>query len=157
MPQILLEGMQLSYIDKVYDGENPFELGIELQGETVDPLTREPVNVKYFLFEVLERCVELARHAGKKPVYFGYHITAEPMTWDQATTLNINKTMGLPISVTAYHAYSDLTGYLWTTVRAENKEGHDVYQAILSDVERCQRQSEQVYITLLCRVGDCDE
>lgn len=137
--QFLLEKGKLGYIDKSYDGENPYEIGVTVETHVNGLWSDSPQTMDYYLFELLEQISERYRQwknntpekeQSKYFVYMGYHVTNAPMSWDEAQNIQIAKTLGVPVDSQIYHSYSDLTGYLWTNVRIRDGEGHDVYDEI---------------------------
>jgi hypothetical protein len=139
--RFLLEQAKLVYVDKEYDGEHVGGTGVRIP-LAVSSLWSDVQEYKeYYLFEILEDIANRYRNwlASTKNqqdyfVYFGYHISDVPMTWDEAQTHNLAKTLGVPYNAHIYHRYSDLTGYLWTTVDIKDNKGHDVYREITQQI-----------------------
>lgn len=135
--RFLLEKALLCSVYKEAKGESFDELGVEI------PLDRQgfwddtEATMQYHLYELLEQIADRYRDWRRKTkdhdkyfVYFGYHITDRPMTWDECDELYTATVLGAPVDVSVYHSYSDLTGYLWTNVYVKNGEGHDVHKEI---------------------------
>lgn len=135
--RFLLEKALLCSVYKEASGESIDELGVEI------PLAHEgfwsdtAATVQYHLFELLAQIANRYRDwqrntkdKDKYFVYFGYHITDRAMAWNECEELYTAKTLGAPIDANVYHSYSDLTGYLWSTVYAKNDQGHDVHKEI---------------------------
>jgi hypothetical protein len=135
--RFLLENTKLTYVDKEYAGEHVGGYGVRIP-LAVSSLWSDVQEYKeYYLFEILEDISN--RYRGWKSstknqqdyfVYFGYHISDVPMSWDEAQTHNLAKTLGVPCNTRIYHSYSDLTGYLWTSINIKDEQGHDVYKEI---------------------------
>ena len=141
--RFLLEKALLCNVYKEAKGESFDELGVEI------PLDRQgfwddtEATVQYHLYELLEQIADRYRDWRRKTkdqdkyfVYFGYHITDRPMTWDECDELYTATVLGAPVDVSVYHSYSDLTGYLWTNVYVKNGDGHDVHKEIAKAVNQ---------------------
>lgn len=61
-------------------------------------------------------------------VYFGYHVTDAPMTWEECEEAHAAQLLGVPTYLHAYDCYSDLTGYLWTSYSEGG--GHNVLKEL---------------------------
>lgn len=130
----LLEKGKCCYTDREYRGETPYEVGVSF---TQPSLWGEEVVTRY-LFELLEDISDkfgmwrkvIGKEKDQYFVYFGYHVTNVPMTWDECEELHAARVMGAPEKAGIHHHYSDLTGYLWTTVNILDGEGHNLYVEI---------------------------
>lgn len=134
-------------LDKDYEGASPYEPGIRIE----KPATTESDgwgisdSIEYdemYLFEVVKDIAERWEKFRRAhpdwqqlySVYFGWHVTSKPMTWDEASSQLVMKSMGIPEYLDVQHQFSDLTGYLWTNVYSQDSEGHDVYKEL---AEQC--------------------
>ena len=135
--RFLLEKALLCGVYKEARGETIDELGVRI------PLAHEgfwsdtDATAEYHLFELLEQIADrysnwqrVTKKQDKYFVYFGYHITDRAMTWEECDLQYTATVMGAPVQANVYHSYSDLTGYLWTTVNVKNGDGHDVHREI---------------------------
>lgn len=163
--KFLLEGAEICYPSYNYKGESPFEIGVRLK---LDPKTSlwsgvEPEYEEKYIFEILKEISDVFnrfkyennRWEKDYAVYFGYHLTSEPMTWDEAQENYIATVLGAPVSTYIYHSYSDLTGYLWTNINIEDQSGHDVYAEIKSMVEEKpvdEWPRKKLYLTMLFEI-----
>lgn len=146
--RFLLEKSQLTYVDKEYDGEHVGGVGVRIP-LAVSSLWSDVEEYKeYYLFEILEDIANRYRSWKSSTknqqdyfVYFGYHISDVPMSWDEAQTHNLAKTLGVPYNASIYHRYSDLTGYLWTTIDIKDEQGHDVYKEIQNQIRENTKES----------------
>lgn len=146
--RFLLEKAQLTYVDKEYDGEHVGGAGVRIP-LAVSSLWSDVEEYKeYYLFEILEDIANRYRSwriSTKNQqdyfVYFGYHVSDVPMSWDEAQTHNLAKTLGVPYNASIYHRYSDLTGYLWTTIDIKDEQGHDVYKEIQNQIRENIKES----------------
>lgn len=139
--RFLLEKAKLVYTDKVYDGEHVGGMGVRIPLAVTSLWDDTPEYKEYYLFEILEDIANRYRtwrNSTKNQqdyfVYFGYHITSIPMSWDEAQSHNVAKTIGIPYDAHIYHRYSDLTGYLWTEVHIKDERGHNVYKEIMNQI-----------------------
>lgn len=162
--KLLIEGAKIAYLDHQYEGESPCEPGIVLSSHThssywVDEPEVSKGEGKY-LFEILEE-IALAHRKWRFQhknnlddyhVFFGYHITSKPMTWEEAEEKYTAKVLGAPDDASIYHCRSDLTGYLWTEIHIEDSKGHDVYQEILSSLGGRWNVDYGKYITMLFEI-----
>lgn len=146
--RFLLEQAKLVYVDKEYDGEHVGGTGVRIP-LAVSSLWSDVEEYKeYYLFEILEDIAERYRNWRNSTknqqdyfVYFGYHISSVPMSWDEAQTHNLAKTIGVPYDASIYHRYSDLTGYLWTTIHIKDQQGHDVYEEIQNQIDNTRKDN----------------
>lgn len=58
-------------------------------------------------------------------IYFGFHVTDEPMSWQECQMTRDMVSLGVPTSMSAWDEYSDLTGYLWTDYDVRTPDGHN--------------------------------
>lgn len=94
-----------------------------------------------YLAEVVE---ELLRW--KDIATFQYHVASEPLSFYELEENLVKVSMG-EVKTCFSHAYSDLTGYLWTNeyIRVA---GHDVLKEIADMARSIQRTGEPAYVAL---------
>jgi len=70
-------------------------------------------------FKPLAKAVFEKTGLGRNPVTVNYHITDQPFSQEELTSMVIAKMCGVSFKGNAecsyYHQYSEITGYLWTT------------------------------------------
>lgn len=87
------------------------------------------------LFRELKSLKSYSKSAAQSR-YLGYHITSDPLTWNEAQSRYAALVLGLDkLEVNISHRYSDLTGYLWTDEEL-NYEGHDLLKELKDSVEK---------------------
>lgn len=154
----LLEGARFAYLDRYYEGESPYEPGVKYRVQGTGCWQGTEKVEERFIFEI---CDEFRRFRYENKdwkethsVYLGYHLTEKPMTWAEADERYTAIVMGAPMDSHIYHAHSDLTGYLWTTVHITDDEGHDIYKEIVDQLGgKYECHEKELYITLMFEVA----
>ncbi len=144
--KFLLEKGRLCCVEKDYEGEAPYEVGVSVTVDKSATAFWSDVEAKnteeFYIFELLkdisDKFNHFKRHHQKDMddyfVYFGYHVTDKPMTWEEASVQYTDIAMGIPVESYISHRHSDLTGYLWTNIDITDAKGHDVYREIVDKI-----------------------
>lgn len=132
----LVEGAKKTSVECIPDRETDYLPGL------VIPQTRECVNLampnrfERSFFHIVQDIImhhdRFFRTKKRKRddyfIYFGFHVTSEPMTWEECEEQLVATSLGIPTGVDAWDCYSDLTGYLWTSI--EETGGHNVLNTL---------------------------
>lgn len=149
-PFILIEGKHITRDEVNLDGETVNTVCLVTEPQYVTERGQQKSVIA--LLDVLRN--RLVDFYGQKHITFVYYVTTEPKTLLECQENLVGITMGMP-KADWYHRYSDLTGYLWTTVEFEAKDdagrAHDINEELSTSINDIELAGKRAYLTLEIR------
>lgn len=163
-PFYLIEGIEVrwadAYMTRNGDGESFTQPVLVEHRQNSNIKTHRDNTV--VLTPLLESIKEhLPDFQGHKQVTFVYYVTSEPKTLEECSSQLAAITLGMP-KVDWFHHYSDLTGYLYTSIDFKATDamgrGHDLEQELEESINKLSvydwkkgQYTSRAYLTLEIR------